>query len=204
MPLPFSANGLLDAIDGVAYTVDRAGTILGFSRGPFLPDVRWDRAMAVGTNLFSAIQGDEVRSLWWMLHDAVWSRTRRSIGFDYRCDTPALERHMRMAISLIQDGTVPVAVLYQSVLLNETPRVPVPLFEAGSLAPISPLQAEGRIVTLCSYCQIVAWPAGRAEDASEWIEAVEFYRRDSGAGLTVSHGVCDRCFTRMIGAVRPV
>ena len=48
---------------------------------------------------------------------------------------------MRMSISLIQHDGEPAGVLYQSVLVTEAPRVPVPLF-TGATGP-APTAAAG-------------------------------------------------------------
>ena len=200
MPPPFSAEALLEAISGVAYVVDCEGVIQGFSRGPFLPEMRRS-GMAIenckyarGTSIFSIIQGEAVRRSYRSLHEAAWSGRSDAFGFTYRCDAPDVERHMFMSISRIAEGASTVALLYQSVTLSELYRAPLPLFAFETL-PGPGIPAD-RIVTLCSYCQMVAWPAG---GQSEWIDAVEFYRRGGSSDVVVSHGICDACIRRVVG-----
>jgi hypothetical protein len=203
MTLPFSAEALLDAIDGIACVVDGEGLILGFSRGPSLAAGGsgslgpWDSGRTIGKNLFSMMRGTEVRESYQTLHRAVWSGDRLGVGFEYRCDTPETERRMRMSLSLIRDNATPVAVLCQSTILSETPRVPLPLFAADLLAAPGPGNVNDRIVTVCAYCQNVAWPVGPATEGRTWIDAAEFYRRDSCVGIAVSHGVCEPCLDRV-------
>jgi hypothetical protein len=206
MPLPFSVETLLQAIPGIAYVVDRGGVILGFSRGPFLPDVRFpgaagaDYSQAVGTSLFSIVQGEPVGRSYRMLHEAAWSGRSDAFGFGYRCDAPDVERHMFMSISRIGEGANTLAVLYQSIVISEMQRPPLPLFAFEMLA--SPAAEADRMVTLCSYCQMVAWRAGSACSQLEWIDAVEFYRRGGRSDVVVSHGICEACFARIVEPVQ--
>jgi hypothetical protein len=206
MHLPFSVGALLQAISGIAYVADRDGIILGFSRGPFLPDLRIpgapvsDGSQAIGASLFSIVQGEPVLRSYRMLHQAAWSGRSDAFGFAYRCDAPDVERHMFMSISRIIEGTSSVAVLYQSIVVSETQRPPLPLFAFEMFA--GPAAEADRMVTLCSYCQMVAWPAGSACSQREWVDAVEFYRRGGRSGAVVSHGVCEACFARIVKPVQ--
>jgi hypothetical protein len=208
--LPFAAAALLAAIEGTAYAVDEAGTILGFSRGPFLPESGgdpaepWDCTKVVGQCLFDLVQGAEVRDSYRTLHRAVWSGRRLSVGFEYRCDAPAIERRMRMSLSLIADGGEPRAVLYQSIVLSETPRVALPLFDKDLIASLGRSTTARPLVTLCSYCQRVAWPMDARTAERAWIEPAAFYHRGGPPDAVVSHGLCEDCFERVVGsALRP-
>ncbi len=135
-----------------------------------------------------------------MLHEAAWTGSSGAFGFSYRCDSPDIERHMFMSISRITERTRTVAVLYQSIVVSETPRPPLPLFAFETRA--DPAAEADRMVTLCSYCQTVAWPAGSAGSRREWIDAVEFYRRGGRSDAVVSHGVCEACFARIVEPVQ--
>jgi hypothetical protein len=129
------------------------------------------------------------------MHDAACSGRFGTFGFAYRCDAPDIERNMFMSISRIVEGAETVAVLYQSIVVSELHRPPVPLFAFEALAE-GAVSAD-RIVTLCSYCQKVAWPITVAEQP-EWIEAVEFYRRGGRTDAVVSHGICETCFEQIV------
>lgn len=207
MPLPFSAEDLLQAIDGIAYAVNGDGIILGFSRGPFLPageggsDTPWNSEAVVGTSLFAQLRGAEVIETYRTLHRAVWSRGHPAVGFEYRCDSPETERHMRMSLSLIRAGSTPVAVLYQSITITETARVPLPLFAADLLTARAPAGLDELVVKLCSYCQRVAWPDYDAVTDPEWIEAAEYYWRGGVTDVVISHAVCAPCYQRVIGSL---
>lgn len=202
MSLPFTREDLLQAISGVAYVVDRDGIILGFSRGPFLPErgglsspQHYDHA--IGTSLFSIVQGDEVRNGYRVLHQAVCSGGGEALGFTYRCDAPDIERRMYMSLSRIAHASATTAVLYQSIVISETPRPSMPLFAFEARGTGRSVAAD-RIVSLCSYCQRVAAPVAEAAAEEEWIEAVEFYRRGGRSDVFVSHGICDACFVRIV------
>ena len=93
-----------------------------------------------------------------------------------------------------------MAVLYQSIVVSEMHRPPLPLF-AFEMLGCATAQAD-RLVTLCSYCQKVAWPAGSPCAQGEWVDAVEFYRRGGRSDAVVSHGVCEACFARIVEPVR--
>ena len=197
--LPFGAGALLDAIEGVAYIVAADGTILGFSRGPFLSvgDTRtpWKPHGAVGRNLFGMLHGPEIAQAYRTLHDAVWSGGLSSFGFEYRCDEPSVERHMRMSLSRVIEAGRPIAVLYQSLMLHEVRRAPIPLFGDNLLAVLHPHPDRPSIV-ICSYCHDVAWPGDGNE--REWVSAPEYYRRGGHTEVQVSHGICPACYARVV------
>ena len=200
--LPFPAEELLASIESIAYLADEAGIILAISRGPFLlqnedPLTPWDRHAAIGANLFDIVQGADVRGAYRTLHRAVWEGQLPTYGFEYRCDAPAIERRMRMSLSLVRSAGQSFAVLYHSIVISETPRVPLPLFAFGA-RPDRARPRHGPVVTLCSYCQRVAWPPASAPEERAWIEAAEFYRRGGREDAIVSHGLCDDCFQRVV------
>jgi hypothetical protein len=92
-----------------------------------------------------------------------------------------------------------VAVLYQSITISETARVPLPLFAADLLTGRTPAGIDDLIVKLCSYCQRVAWPEYDAVADPEWIEASEYYWRGGVSDVVISHAVCEQCYRRVIG-----
>lgn len=202
--LPFGAGALLDAIEGVAYIVAADGTILGFSRGPFLPtgEARhpWEPRSVLGRSLFGMMNGAEVSDAYRTLHEAVWGGGLPSFGFEYRCDEPAVERHMRMSLSRVTEAGRPIAVLYQSVVLHEIRRAPIALFGDNVLAGLRS-QAGRASLVVCSYCHAVAWPTAptaAAEADREWIDAPEYYRRGGATDVQVSHGICPACYARVV------
>lgn len=204
---PITPAQLLDALEGVAYLTDTAGMIIGIGqRGwhAFATDnaAPWLTAEAVlGTSLFAAIHDTTVRDAYRRLHAAVANGRRTHTVFEYRCDSPIAERHMRMAISPVagSDATA-AAVLYQSQIVSQVRRAPLPLLaaEARLRRDSAPPLAPDRIVVLCSFCQRVAWPPGMHEPSRRWISVVEFYRRGGREDAMVSDGICPACLKQVI------
>ena len=197
-----SAGGLLKAIAGIAYLVDGEGIIMGISDEAAAPENQPGECAVclpyVGRSIFAMLHGEDVKASYQTLHQAVWSGKSAKYGFDYRCDAPDLERRMRMSVSLVSEGGEPLAVLYQSLVLSEEPRAPIPLFRADHLASRNSVRPDDEILTLCSYCHAIAWPIGADPETREWIEPPEYYRRGGASDVVDSHGICDCCFERVV------
>jgi hypothetical protein len=195
---------LLDALDGVAYLTDPHGRILAVGQPSwqlFAADnaAPWLTADAVvGASLFEAIRGDDVRDAYQRMHDGVLTRRRSEAAFEFRCDSPIAERHMRMAITpvVVQDEVV--AMLYQSQILAEVSRLPMPLFSSDLRAAAARPPPPDKLVTVCSFCQRVRWPPGPPQGTRRWISAPEFYRRGGPEDAMVSDGVCPQCLRRVV------
>jgi hypothetical protein len=202
MSFSISADALLAAIDGLAYVVGYNGTIL-------LVSPRWDElaaqhngSMVAGAdvlhrNVLSMIAGDSVRDAYRAMHNAVFDRSRAAVTFTFRCDAPDVRRLMRMSISpLRSDGDI-VALLYQSQVLAETQRPPLRLFAARQAFHDGigvPEKAEPRpLVTMCSFCQKLAWPLDAAPDARDWIEPELYYALGGVSDVALSHTICPDC-----------
>ncbi len=194
-----TAVAVLESLAGVTYLVDEHGQVLAFSPDPgySLPQHPFatDGQLYVGLSLFDAISSGEVRDACRTLHQAIWSGERKTFGFEYRCDDPDMRRLMWLALSRIAGDAGPVAVLYQSLLLSETPRAPMRLFEPAARIDRDVAGSEASMATLCSYCHAVAWPVGG--EPSEWIEPVDYYRRGGPDHVRVSHGICPACVQRV-------
>jgi hypothetical protein len=192
----------LDAVDGVAYTAGPDGTILAVGRPGWsgfaaendprgAEPGRW-----IGRPLFSAVSGDAVRTACELMHRRVLEGGR-ALSYTYRCDAPALERHMRMSAAPLRDGSGAIAaVLYQSVLLNEIPRPAMGLFSRD--ARTQTVSPSAMLLTLCSYCHGVAWPIGSNGYDADWISPEEYYRRGGGSDVLLSHGMCPHCYETVV------
>jgi hypothetical protein len=211
-PLPGAAilvdvtvQRLLDAMEGVAYLTDTAATILAVGQpnwSLFAAEngVSWLTAEAViGASLLEAITGDKVGDAYRRMHRAVATGRRTETVFEYRCNSPIAERHMRMSMTAVAgDGGGVAGVLYQSQMLAEVRRLPLPLFSTDLRASLQRPVAPDRLVALCSFCQRVAWPPGAEQAARRWISAAEYYRRDGPADASVSDDVCPACNKRIV------
>ena len=192
---------LLDAMEGVNYVVDADGRIVAIGApnwNSFAATNGGERLLSaevVGTSLFDAVSGAAVQGGCRKLHDAVIDRAWGSIVFELRCDAPEAERHMRLALSLINLGTRP-HVLYQSQMLSVVPRIPMGLFRFGQIAPAVTRGDSGKFVVLCSYCQRVASQSAPSL-VRIWITPAEYYRRGGGDDVDVSHGMCEDCQVRL-------
>jgi hypothetical protein len=201
IPDGLNAQQMLDAMDGVAYLVAPDGEILAvgepdwsvFSRANAAP---WlTGAAVVGTSLFAAIAGEQLRDAYRRMHVSVGSGHHPEVGFEYRCDSPTMQRFMRMSIRPVPAGNL---VLYQSQIVVETPRPPLNLFaQAWRAAGRDGLLAE-LIVVLCSVCHRVVWPIGAAEPQRQWITVEDYYRRGGPSDIAVSHGICPDCYQTVV------
>ena len=132
------------------------------------------------------------------LHRDVWSCAKPGVSFFYRCDVPGAERLMRMSMRLMQDEQDKVGVLYHSILVNEVPRIPLPLF-ASPVRMSHKVGAGGEpIIVMCAFCQDVGWTQDHGADSEEWIEAAEYYRRGGRSEVVISHGACPPCVERVL------
>lgn len=195
------ANAVINALSGVAYLADEEGVILAFSRdalhAPHWGLVRADPGETyIGKSLFSMIRAGEVRDACRALHQAVWVGRLPTFGFEHRCDEPEMKRTMRMSVSLVADEARPVAVLYQSLLVQEAPRPAMGLFDPEAMTEPEEAGRKGPMVTLCTYCHAVAWPIGGP--SADWIEPGEYYRRGGPDDVAVSHGICPGCYTSVV------
>ncbi|WP_155992445.1 hypothetical protein [Fodinicurvata fenggangensis] len=195
-----SSQKLLNAMDGIAYLTDSEGTILSVGQPQwkgfleetgFLPSVT---EAAIGTNLFSQITGDDVRASYRRLHESVCQGEKPRVTFQYRCDGPEVMRQMRLSLSRVDQDQGHAAVLYQSQVLSEVVRPPIGLLDPDLILGVLADEQAYPIVTLCSYCQKVAWPVGETrEDAREWISPEDYYVRGGHSEVRISHGICPLC-----------
>lgn len=202
-----TAERLLDAMDGVAYLTDRDGVILSvgargwteFASDNASPELTVDTV--TGTSLFAAMSGIAVRDMYQRLHAAVSSGRRVASVFEYRCNSPIAERRMRMSITAVTNETGVAAVLYQSQLLTETVRPPLPLFARELRAAKENAASQLPMVALCSFCHRVEWPLGSEAGPRRWIEPTDYYRRGGSSDVSVTHGICPPCANRLAQSI---
>src|SRR4051812_27620474 len=189
-------------MDGVAYVANGAGIIIAHSRdanrSPGDAAAPLEGPIAVGRSLYDSINGDVVLQTYRKLHEEVWQRRRASVSFFYRCDTPQAERLMRMSMTLLCHRGQAAGVVYQSVLVGEVSRVPIPLFDQHVLSARTPQRSTLPTVLLCAFCLDVGWPSDSGGQPQVWISAVDYYRRGGRADILFSHGICPPCAERVM------
>jgi hypothetical protein len=139
-----------------------------------------------------------VRDAYRRLHDAVSSGRRTLTVFEYRCDSPIAERHMRMSISAVTDREGVAAVLYQSQMLAAVPRPPLRLFAQELRAPRADPDTARPDVLLCAFCHRVAWPLDADRARRRWIDATEYYRRGGPSDVVVTDSICHACARHVV------
>lgn len=195
---------LLDAMDGVPYVVDGGGTIIAVGHSG------WDLTAAqdsqplpvtqsvIGKSLFDLMHGEAVCLGYRNMHAAVASGRHTNIVFEYRCDAPEIERHMRMSISRIGGQAQSVLLLYQSQMIYQRTRPIMHLFSDAFSIRVRRGDASAIPVLICSLCHDVGWPVGATPAAREWIKPEEFYRRGGPHDVVVSHDFCPPCVARIV------
>ncbi len=201
----FSSDSLLGAIAGIAYLVLPNGRIAacggtdwaGFAQANGGRDL--EPARVIGRDLFAIIQGEPVRQVYRRFHDVLLRGASKRVAFSFRCDCPELRRDLSLSITPVHRDGATTAFLYQSEIRDEQVRPRIPLFDfASGRFPADRAGDERPIVTLCSYCQRVAWPVGAEGAARSWIEADTYYRQGGPTDIRVSHGMCPDCHRRLM------
>lgn len=191
-------QNLLDAMDGVSLLLDgelRIAAVGWPSWNSFLrendgPD--YSRDQLLGRRIHDFFTAGEVRETYERAFRHVLTGERAELRITYHCDAPQVERLMRLSITRI-DGDGEAGLLYQSVLLQATERPPIGLYGV----PVRPSGREG-LLTICSICARVAWPAGAPAGKREWIAPHEYYRRGGEEVVALSHGFCPDCFDELM------
>ena len=95
----------------------------------------------LGRSLWDFVSGDELRRLYAEIH----SRVRLSgtpVVLPFRCDSPSLQRHMRMTITREDAGQL----AYDSVLVRAVPQRPLEILD-------SRWKRSAAVLTMCSCCK---------------------------------------------------
>ncbi len=168
----------------MVYTVTPTGTIVT-AAAEFSPQTeQLDPLFAapanpdewVGRNLFNFIQGIEVSHVYRLLQERVLN-TGVPVTFEYRCDSPAVRREMRMRIS--PDDSL---IRYESVVLNETVRpIPVP----------TPSPKADVFIRICSKCQSYSLVSG----SGGWKEIeLILSEPELPEQFSFTHTFCEPCY----------
>ena len=198
MQLDKTALQLLNTIGGVAYIVSTDGEILAIGERHWTEFANDNQSSELnssdllGRNLFDFISGDAVRDYYRAMHETIISG-RSQTSFEYRCDAPDVERRMLMTLSSFEPDNHPPLILYQSQVIEQRIRVPVPLFDAGNY--VKPYDDKD-IASICSFCARVAWPVGPERGERTWLTTDEYYGKGGSSQVVLSHGICPTCFTK--------
>ena len=187
---------MLNAINGIAYIVDREG-IIHFAGGSEWDSFSSDNAAFLpasdlnGFNLFDLIEGSAVRKAHKAIHERVLSG-RANLTFEYRCDAPDRERLMRMALGPIVVSGAVAAVLYHSTMVSTLSRVPLDYLANDAALRRYRALAQLPVVTVCAWCADVSIAA------EQWFKPDEYYRRGGVADVQLSHAICPSCADQVV------
>ncbi|MFN3651334.1 MAG: hypothetical protein ACK47B_17300 [Armatimonadota bacterium] len=199
--VPISFQELLDTLEGTCYLVSRDGLLLAYGSR------HWNRfalengapeltqpGMVLGRPLSAFIAGEEERQAHQAAADSLVRGIQEEVSYLYQCDAPDRRRRMRMWIRpVLREGAV-VALLYQSVVLEDTPRPPV-----GILYRHAEDTSEWPLLGACSYCKNVRFPPGSRE--GEWLSPEQYYARGGTDRVRLSHSICPTCYESIVAPV---
>ena len=173
------------------YEVDHAGWIHDVSQ-------KWERfavangareltrSRTIGRQLWEFFEGEHTRFVHRQVHHHVL-RTRTEVAYAYRCDAPAIERHMRMRMIPLPGHRV----LYRSVLERSVPRDPSMERRLRHAAGIASLRH-------CSQCD-------RYEVGALWMEIGEAIAAvdPTERSVELRHTLCPGCHDRILSLCDP-
>jgi hypothetical protein len=170
------------------YRVDAADTIvwvddlwLAFARENCAVGLTKDAVLE--RSLWDFIVGDELRRLYMEIHARVRSSGRPAV-LPFRCDSPTLQRHMRLTISREAEDHL----LYESVLIRAVPQ--------RKLDVLDPTQQHSdATLAICSCCKLALLePVGWLElaDVSVRLKLFEEQRVPR-----LRHTVCPECDAKL-------
>ena len=126
----------VDAADLIVW-VDRLW--LAFAKENGAPEL--SEEFVLGRSLWDFVAGDETRRLFSEIHSRVRSSHHRVV-LPFRCDSPSLQRHMRLTITEEADGRL----MYESVMLRAVPQRTLDILDS------SRTRSAG-LLTMCSCCK---------------------------------------------------
>lgn len=119
------------------------------------------------------------------LYREVLRRVRggRLIQFTFRCDSPACRRLMEMIVVAAEEQ----GVEFRTRILSQESRPPQTVLRQHA-------RTSGRLLLICAWCNRVDLDANwvEVEDAALRLRLFEYSRPP-----TLTHGICDSCFTKM-------
>lgn len=141
----------------------------------------------IGKSLWQFVSDRATRQIYRIMLERVRA-TQRPVAFLFRCDTPELQRLLRMRIGPAPDGVV----RFEVHPVAERSRPPVPLLDPGAAR-------SNTIIRMCSWCKRLPLPDGRWVEVEEAVHHLDLL--DSPVLPTISHGMCPDCYRAVMQAL---
>ena len=132
------------------------------------------------------------KSLWSFITDAATEQLYREIvnrvrggqviDFQFRCDSPAHCRFLKMIIMSSEDGSV----TFETQTLREWNRLPQTLLQ-------SDIQRTGEIIRICGWCKKVDVGVNLWEEIEQAVMTLGLFEK-ADALPVLTHGICDACY----------
>jgi hypothetical protein len=187
---------------GISYILDSELKIIDYTKVP------WDsfaqendgaklvnERNVLGTSILDHIYG-EAKAHYEKLFKSVIQKKKNKVMIPFNCDSAESVRDCLLLISYIQLNTKTSGVLCQSLVLKETLRPKIELFESQAQKTITNISKQDenlKLVHVCSYCKKV-----KDESSQKWISAEEYYRKGGIGNVKISHGACEECTMRIM------
>lgn len=194
---------VLEALHGSSYVLGLDGTIKSFSLGH---DIEQNSGHALdrgwsdikGSNIFDHVRSTYVRYIYETIYLRIINRNDVAARFNYRCDSPTIERMMSMRITpVIEDGEIN-GLLHQSITLYENRRRPMAIFSPHKRIENHKALGSQPLLQICSFCHDVAYPLhGKSQS---WITPEDYYIADGNEQVLVSFCACPSCRTHLAEA----
>jgi len=162
----------VDASDRIVY-VNRAWLAFASENGLELsPD------NVLGKPLGDFVSNAELQLLFGEIHRAV-RRTRRSLRFNFRCDSPDRRRFMEMRLVPLPGA----GIAYHTRILQSERRKPIRFEETP--------ERSREIISVCSWCKKVHDPSDNWIEFEDAVQVYQWLERENSPMIT--HGICPSC-----------
>lgn len=153
----------------------------------------------LGTSILDHIYG-EAKEHYEKLFVSVLQKKKNKVLIPFNCDSAECVRDCLLLISFIQLNTNEPGVLCQSLVLKESMRPKIELFEAQAQKTILGCfkqDEQSKLIYVCSYCKKV-----KDEISQKWISAEEYYQKGGIGSFKISHGACEECTKRIMAELQ--
>ena len=196
---------LIDSLSGIAYAVDRAGTLVAVSRRNWDEFARHNKGEDIAATdvilnkpLLDFVAGENVRDFYAQSLEAVMSGQKNEIVLAANCSSPHIKRETRLSLTpVLKNGEI-VGALFQSTVLKENEQPPMNLYDFKANAAHYAQRTNIPLLAMCSTCQRVRHPAGSKEETGRWVEPEDFYRLGGKSEVRISHSICSSCLPKMM------